>query len=852
MEDSFFSERNLKTRFLCIFGNVNDLYVDELLYPLPIYQALHRDLKKHGYERVILYRYGSGVYFFDRDSMKLWHGNNAEPPLSPDSLFKGKILKGSLIESQLDEQSPLSYTLSGSEFLRSAETLIKQSEIPTAILFPDGVAALREFHNEEYGRLLENFFFSLTAPDAKEVGNRNCLIFLFNGSSDHVEKEFSHDLRALYIRYLCDPASSFHHYVGPPNHCEIRNLLNFLRLYGHCGKRLSIDCRGLSAMSGAIASRVWKNSVADAESRRIPGAFQPFDLKGVMSELIRCFVNTNKTLDESACMDLCGTRNRESAWDKLNRMVGMKKLKDTLKTFLQKNRVTEDDMEKPAFRLSPPIPEARKNSVNFHIILTGNSGTGKTSVARCLGEIFAEYGLLPSGHTVETIPGHLIGTHIGESEENFRKEREKAMGGTLFIDEAYGLATENAYTQGIITQIISDTELYRGMYSMILAGYPEEMEALLGKNQGFKSRFPIRLHIDDYTGSELAEIFLQMARDGNLTVSEELKAVLPDFFERWRYDKQAKTSQWQNAREVRNLIERMRSSSGGELSLKDIPDSLRPYADDRLETDARRRLDEMEGLKSVKKEIRKLLRRAKFQMEPLPLHYIFAGNPGTGKTTVAQLMGRLLKEYGAISRYFVITCRPDDFISQYRGETAQKARKQFERAINGVLFIDEAYQLLPSADRDRSAGRENDFEGAVMNLLLEYTDPDNKKPLCVICAGYEEDMERFRQYNKGLERRFITLHFEPYNEEELTRMLEAELQRRQYDADAEYLSASKAHFKKYLNRIQREFNGGYILRYLGASVDLLLEKLDKEAENESILVKRRIALTKDDAPETFV
>jgi len=193
-------------------------------------------------------------------------------------------------------------------------------------------------------------------------------------------------------------------------------------------------------------------------------------------------------------------------------------------------------------------------------------------------------------------------------------------------------------------------------------------------------------------------------------------------------------------------------------------------------------LDALVGLATVKQlirelqayvEIQKRRTREKLAAEPLVLHMIFRGNPGTGKTTVARLVGKLFREMDVLQKGHVIECERADLVGEYIGHTAQKTRDQVKKALGGVLFIDEAYSL--------ARGGEKDFGKEAIDALVKAME-DNKNNLILILAGYRNEMDWFMQTNPGLRSRFpIHIDFPDYTIEELLAIAESMLKTRQYE-----------------------------------------------------------------------
>lgn len=197
-----------------------------------------------------------------------------------------------------------------------------------------------------------------------------------------------------------------------------------------------------------------------------------------------------------------------------------------------------------------------KNPVQgLHMIFTGNPGTGKTTVARLLGRLFAAMGLLKQGHMVEVERADLVGEYIGHTAHRTREVVKRAVGGVLFLDEAYSLARggEKDFGKEAIDCIVRGMEEHRGELVLILAGYPAEMAWFMAQNPGLRSRFPIQLNFPDYSPPELTRIAEGMWQEREYQLSQGAQTYLSGLLERGRLKV---GGEWGNARAVRNLVER--------------------------------------------------------------------------------------------------------------------------------------------------------------------------------------------------------------------------------------------------------------------------------------------------------
>ncbi|OPY58042.1 MAG: Stage V sporulation protein K [Pelotomaculum sp. PtaU1.Bin035] len=197
--------------------------------------------------------------------------------------------------------------------------------------------------------------------------------------------------------------------------------------------------------------------------------------------------------------------------------------------------------------------------------------------------------------------------------------------------------------------------------------------------------------------------------------------------------------------------------------------------------DIMRELYALVGLHGVKKlieeiyafvEIQRLRQKEKLVAEPLVLHMIFKGNPGTGKTTVARILGKLFKEVGVLPKGHLVEVERADLVGEFIGHTAQKAREQIKKALGGILFIDEAYSL--------ARGGEKDFGKEAIDALVKGME-DYRDNLILILAGYQDEMDWFVEVNPGLRSRFpIHISFPDYSNRELLAIADLMLQQRQY------------------------------------------------------------------------
>ncbi|MCT6922160.1 MAG: AAA family ATPase [Staphylococcus epidermidis] len=239
------------------------------------------------------------------------------------------------------------------------------------------------------------------------------------------------------------------------------------------------------------------------------------------------------------------TRTLQELLDELNALVGLEKVKNKVQDLIVYQKVQMMRREKKL--------HSAKNTL--HLAFTGNPGTGKTTVARIVGRIYKQIGLLSKGHFVEVSRTDLIAGYQGQTALKVKKVIEQAKGGVLFIDEAYSI-TENdhsdSYGRECLTELTKALEDYRDDLVVIVAGYTEAMNKFFESNPGLKSRFNTFIEFNDYSADELDKILISMCKNNDYTLDNEVKEKIHLYFEQ---QTSSKDENFANGRLVRNLYD---------------------------------------------------------------------------------------------------------------------------------------------------------------------------------------------------------------------------------------------------------------------------------------------------------
>lgn len=261
----------------------------------------------------------------------------------------------------------------------------------------------------------------------------------------------------------------------------------------------------------------------------------------------------------------------DEAMEKLNSLVGLTGVKEQVQSLVSQARLFQARRERGL-----PIPEG----FSYHLVFTGNPGTGKTTVARLMGQIYKGLGILAEGQLIETQRSDLVAGYVGQTATKTREVIQSAMGGVLFVDEVYTLNKKdsgNDFGQEAIDELLKAMEDHRDELIVVVAGYSDLMVDFLNSNPGLQSRFNTVIEFEDYCGEEMQKIFDSICRKNQFTLTPGAASMLRKYFDSLYA---ARDKNFGNGRTVRNVFQKLVAIQSARLSSA----SLTSISDEELTT----------------------------------------------------------------------------------------------------------------------------------------------------------------------------------------------------------------------------------------------------------------------------
>ena len=822
-------------RFYILYGKgIDDAFISFNYREQNLETALHTVLRQQGFTRIAFIAPHKPVYYLDDQSR-----NNAmtAPDVEMELAGEGEdqemeVLEGGPLGSRLlvkglshPVPTPFGAGMGDVHALRMLDVMLKDTQqARTAVVIVQAETWLAYFDDP---RTLAGLIGEWTRLPAS---NPNICVFLFSSDRyDTLREAAGHfpvpELKSLILREESAARNGNVIEIPAPEKSELLRLVEYGRnLYNLPVEEDDLDQITTWMAAEGLRARQWLARFSEIHALDLNTARR----KGWFS---------------------AGRGDRRTIEDRLNSLVGLEAIKERIYELAAWLSVEKRKNEKR-------IQENRESAAEppmLHLVFTGNPGTGKTTVARLVGEIFHDLGLLSRGHLVEVKSSDLVADYVGGTAIKTNGVVDQALDGVLFIDEAYSLTEpeRGGFGNEAVDVLLKRMEDDRSRLVVVVAGYPDKMDRFLHSNPGLPRRFPKENQFDfpDYSPAELWQILAQLLQNRDIPVGEEIANNLQEMIEALYASRDAAFG---NAGEMRNLAEaldrrrafrivRNNLPDDEPLSMEDIPARYKPYLRvEEIDIDrVLEELNELVGIEPVKGFIRSLANRLRLEEirrrkdpEITPSvaisHLVFTGSPGTGKTTVARLLGKIYASLGLLRRGHCVEVSRADLVAGYVGQTALKTREKIKDALDGVLFIDEAYTL--------ERGGPADYGREAIDTLVKAME-DFRSRLLVVVAGYPEEMDRFIQSNPGLKSRFgSVVSFPNFSPEELLEIFDRRARKESY----QYSPVVKKRIADYLSSLaerDRQHFGN------ARTVNLLFEQMKNR------LAERTLEVQNAEAPD---
>ena len=812
--------QNVSTRMYCISGELSDCFCLQNGWIVSFEELLNLRMSQLGFDSVIfcstqrelfyaLDTAGAAALDCLRNDRRPEPRREPEaPPQQPDAMGYDWLMEETLpppTAPEKQEVQDLRFTCRvKADQLAACTNRFMQDTGRSKVLVFTSLEDLGKLSTTAPGRrLLECFEEWKGLPNE----NRNICIFLSRTLGSAGLQAMLHENHAAVLESLFLTNDTFNPNasltIGAPMQDEITSLLELLRIKGHTFRQPDGSLRTVKLRFSRkeLTALVRMLGFCSRES----GLLQLKQMKETLEQRMRTAGGSELMLDAGtirACYPDCGSKapTEEDPLEILRTRQGWESAYHILDSFVsnfralygtQKAEASAPELAVCRFEGNAADPQTRGRVPNF--VLQGPPGVGKTEIAGLIGRILQREGVLRSGHTVIGSRDKLVGEYVGSTAIKTAALIEEAQEGVLLVDEVYSIAEKHdtgiSYCDEVFNTIVAAMTSPNYRFCVIFAGYADRMHEVWEMNEGLYSRFGssnvITLH--EYEPPLLQSIFESRfgkaeGASGQVTVlSEDVRSGLPVFFANYYADRDRK--HFGNARDVNNLAAEVKRAAGYRhlLELEKLPE---PTAQEQRLTvtvertdfeeqaslfekrgysaeDIYSKLYEYEGLGFLAEMFNdQLAIRVECEEKglpyPGPTHMIWAGNPGTGKSTAAQLTAELYHSLGILGGTEPIYVDASELMSQYAGGSAENIRKKMDEACqkNAVLVIEEAYQLLERGGSD------------AIHAMLNRMETDRKR-FNLILILYKDKVAEFLSRNAGLASRLRIYEFPDYTAEQL-------------------------------------------------------------------------------------
>ena len=688
-----------------------------------------------------------------------------------------------------------------------ANRYMLNTEEPKVLVF----TSLDDFVNNSKQENKRNFFAYFEDWKSLPNENRNICIFISKSvDSGNLQQMFGDhgnlSLQSLFIKGMNSSGAEFNQnsslIVGSPLGDEIGNLIEYLRIVGY-----TYTVRNAEITDEKVTARL---DFCHTQKQEIIRALSFYNREAEFSELKSMKESIEAYMYEqhasivpitpevvSSIYSQSGIKyhENEDPLDRLKNTRGWEPAYNVINSFVvsHRNRFSgqkseqEEEVDSGIERLEPN--RAARASVGKvpNFVLQGPPGVGKTEIANLIGQILQKEGILKSGHTVVGSRDKLIGQYVGSTAIQTASMIEQAQEGVLLIDEVYNLAEDNEnmhganYSAECINTLVAAMTNKNYRFCVIFAGYASRMDKVWNMNEGLFSRFGDSnvINIEGYEPDLLRSIFEGQIKGYDqdsgqkYQLSETVINNLDVFFENLYNERDREN--FGNARDMNVLAASVKRAAGyryiqnnisGDIIVDkcDFGDKVKLFEKKGLSAeDIYSSIYEYVGLDFLVDMFNDQL-AIKIECEekgidyPGPSHMIWCGNPGTGKSTAAQLTIDLYHALGILGGTKPIYVDASELMSVYMGGTAEQIKKKMDEACqhNTLLVVEEAYQLSAGTN-----GRE------AINAMLNRMETDRKN-FNVIFVLYTSKLDEFLKVNPGMESRVMTYEFKDYTGVQLT------------------------------------------------------------------------------------